>query len=143
MTEHHLRHDRSIWGDDPEERDASAAYEDFRDDARVQAEWEDRVPLAPLKVVWDFIRRNSKRVAVTIAGFAVLLAGVVLLVLPGPGWLLIFLGLGILSTEYVWAQRMLATAKRKAEEAKDVVLRKKNGKKADVGDTAFPDGPAA
>jgi hypothetical protein len=143
MTEHHLRHDRSVWGDDPEERDASAAYEDFRDDARVQAEWEDRVPLAPLKVVWDFIRRNGKRVGVTIAGFAVLLAGVVLLVLPGPGWLLIFLGLGILSTEYVWAQRMLATAKRKAEEAKDVVLRKKNGKDADVGDTAFPDGPAA
>ena len=142
MTEHHLRHDRSVWGDDPEERDASAAYEDFRDDARVQAEWEDRVPLAPLKVVWDFIRRNGKRVGVTIAGFAVLLAGVVLLVLPGPGWLLIFLGLGILSTEYVWAQRMLATAKRKAEEAKDVVLRKKNGKKPD-GDTAFPDGPGA
>jgi hypothetical protein len=141
MTEHHLRHDRSVWGDDPEERDASAAYEDFRDDARVQAEWEDRVPLAPLKVVWDFIRRNGKRVGVTIAGFAVLLAGVVLLVLPGPGWLLIFLGLGILSTEYVWAQRMLATAKRKAEEAKDVVLRKKNGKQADVGDPAFPDGP--
>jgi hypothetical protein len=141
MTEHHLRHDRSVWGDDPEERDASAAYEDFRDDARVQAEWEDRVPLAPLKVVWDFIRRNGKRVGVTIAGFAVLLAGVVLLVLPGPGWLLIFLGLGILSTEYVWAQRMLATAKRKAEEAKDVVLRKKNGNQADVGDPAFPDGP--
>ena len=143
MTEHHLRHDRSVWGDDPEERDASAAYEDFRDDARVQAEWEDRVPLAPLKVVWDFIRRNGKRVGVTIAGFAVLLAGIALLVLPGPGWLLIFLGLGILSTEYVWAQRMLATAKRKAEEAKDAVLRKKNGKKTDVGDTAFPDGPAA
>ena len=143
MTEHHLRHDRSVWGDDPEERDASAAYEDFREDARVRAEWEDRVPLAPLKVVWDFIRRNGKRVGVTIAGFAVLLAGVVLLVLPGPGWLLIFLGLGILSTEYVWAQRMLATAKRKAEEAKDVVLRKKNGKKADVSDTAFPDGPPA
>jgi hypothetical protein len=141
MTEHHLRHDRSVWGDDPEERDASAAYEDFRDDARVQAEWEDRVPLAPLKVVWDFIRRNGKRVGVTIAGFAVLLAGVVLLVLPGPGWLLIFLGLGILSTEYVWAQRMLATAKRKAEEAKDVVLRKKNGNQADVEDPAFPDGP--
>jgi hypothetical protein len=141
MTEHHLRHDRSVWGDDPEERDASAAYEDFRDDARVQAEWEDRVPLAPLKVVWDFIRRNGRRVGVTIAGFAVLLAGVVLLVLPGPGWLLIFLGLGILSTEYVWAQRMLATAKRKAEEAKDVVLRKKNGK-GDATETAFPDGPA-
>jgi uncharacterized protein (TIGR02611 family) len=63
---------------------------------------------------------------VTIAGFAVLLAGIALLVLPGPGWLLIFIGLAILATEYVWAERLLAAAKRKAEQAKDVVLRKKN-----------------
>lgn len=133
---------REPWGDDAVERDASAAYEDFRGDEKVQREWHDRVPLAPLKVVWDFIRRNGKRVGVTIAGFAVLLAGVALLVLPGPGWLLIFLGLGILSTEYVWAQRMLNTAKRKAEDAKNAVLRRKNQKKSGVPDTAFPDGPA-
>jgi hypothetical protein len=125
----------------PEERDASAVVDEFRDDPRVQEEWHDRVPLAPFKVVWEFMRRNGRRVGVTIAGFAVLLAGVALLVLPGPGWLLIFLGLGILSTEYVWAQRMLATAKRKADQAKDVVLRKKNGK-GDAAETAFPDGPA-
>ena len=55
-----------------------------------------------------------------------LLAGIALLVLPGPGWLLIFIGLAILATEYVWAERLLAAAKRKAEQAKDVVLRKKN-----------------
>jgi len=140
---HHLRHDHTVWGDDPEERAASATYEGFRDDAEVKAEWEDRVPLAPLAVVWDFIRRNSKRVAVTIVGFAVVLAGVAMLVLPGPGLLVIIAGLGILSTEYVWAQRMLATAKRKAEEAKDAVLRKKNGEASETGDTAFPDGPAA
>ena len=140
MTDH-LRHRRDIWGDDPEERDASAVVEEFRDDPRVQEAWHDRVPLAPLKVVWEFMRRNGRRVGVTIAGFAVLLAGLALLVLPGPGWLLIFLGLGILSSEYVWAQRMLATAKRKADQAKDVVLRKKNGK-GGTSDTAFPDAPA-
>jgi hypothetical protein len=140
MTEHHLGHRRETWGDDPEERDASAVYEEFRGDAVVQREWHDRVPLAPLRVVWGFIRRNGRRVGVTIAGFAVLLAGIALLVLPGPGWLLIFIGLGILSTEYVWAQKMLATAKRKAEEAKDAVLRKKNGKEG--ADVAPPDGPA-
>ena len=143
MSEHHLGHRHETWGDNPEERDASAVYEEFKEDPKVQEEWHDRVPLAPLKVVWDFIRRNGKRVAVTIAGFAVLLAGVALLVLPGPGWLLIFIGLGILSTEYVWAQRMLATAKRKAEQAKDAVLRKKNKNDPDVGDSAFPDGPAS
>jgi hypothetical protein len=66
-----------------------------------------------------------------------------MLVLPGPGLLVIVAGLGILSSEYVWAQRMLATAKRKAEEAKDAVLRKKNGKTPDTAESAFPDGPAA
>ena len=43
-------------------------------------------------------------------------------------WLLIFLGLGILATEYVWAQRMLTYARQKAEQAKDAVLRKNKGK---------------
>lgn len=143
MTEH-LRRRHETWGDDPEEQDASAVYEEFRDDAFVQREWHDRVPLAPLKVVWRFILRNGKRVGVTIVGFAVLVAGVALLVLPGPGWLLIFIGLGILSTEYVWAQRMLTAAKRRAEEAKDKVLRRKRGDVpdgSDVADTASPDGP--
>ena len=54
------------------------------------------------------------------------LAGIALLVLPGPGWLLIFIGLTILATEYVWAQRLLNAAKRKAEQAKAAVLRKKD-----------------
>jgi len=56
----------------------------------------------------------------------VILAGVALLVLPGPGLLLIFVGLSILATEYVWAQRVLKTAKEKANQAKDKVLRKNN-----------------
>jgi uncharacterized protein (TIGR02611 family) len=129
MTDH-PRHRHDVWGDDPEERDASAVYEEFRTDERVQREWHDRVPLAPFKVVWRFLSRNGKRIAVTVAGFAVLLAGVALLVLPGPGWLLIFIGLGILSTEYVWAQKMLNTAKAKAEQAKEAVVNRKNGRAA-------------
>jgi uncharacterized protein (TIGR02611 family) len=58
----------------------------------------------------------------------VLLVGLALLVLPGPGWLLIFLGLSILGTEYVWAQRMLRIAKEQANKAKDKVLRRKQAK---------------
>jgi uncharacterized protein (TIGR02611 family) len=34
--------------------------------------------------------------------------GILLLPLPGPGWLVIFAGLGILGTEYAWARRLLA-----------------------------------
>jgi uncharacterized protein (TIGR02611 family) len=45
------------------------------------------------------------RVARIGAGFALLLAGIVMLALPGPGWLTIAAGLGVLATEYTWAAR--------------------------------------
>ena len=141
MSEHLRRHE--VWGDDPEERDASAVVEEFADDERVEREWHDAVPLAPIKVVWRFMARNGRRIGVTIVGFAVLLAGVALLVLPGPGWLLIFIGLGILSSEYVWAQRMLHVAKRKAEEAKNVVLRRKTTEAGEPDSPTSTDGSSS
>lgn len=51
------------------------------------------------RIVW--------RVGVTLVGVAVVAVGVVLLPLPGPGWLIIFAGLGILASEYRWAARLL------------------------------------
>lgn len=51
--------------------------------------------------------RIAWRVGVTVVGVAVIVAGVILLPLPGPGWLIIFGGLGILATEYAWAARLL------------------------------------
>jgi uncharacterized protein (TIGR02611 family) len=51
------------------------------------------------------------RIGVTIVGGAVVAAGIVLLPLPGPGWLIIFAGLGILATEYAWARRLLRFAR--------------------------------
>lgn len=47
------------------------------------------------------------RVARIGAGFALLLTGIVMLVLPGPGWLTIAAGLAVLATEYTWAARWL------------------------------------
>jgi len=90
--------------------------------------WHHRWILFPLSSVWQFVRRNGKRVGVTIAGFALILVGIALLVLPGPGWLLIFAGLALLSTEYVWAQRMLNKAKQQAQKARDKVVEKKNAR---------------
>jgi len=119
----HLRR-RDVWGDEPEERDASDVVEELLAQPGGAQTWHDHPSVTWIKAVGRFIARNGRRVAVSIAGFAVLLAGVALLVLPGPGWVLIFAGLAILSTEYVWARRLLASAKRKAEQAKDVVLRK-------------------
>jgi Flp pilus assembly protein TadB len=127
MTDDHGR--RQVWGDDPEEVDASAVVSEMPTaEADVTRPWHQHPAFMPIKAVGRFIRMSGRRIAVTIAGFAVLLAGVVLLVLPGPGWLLIFVGLAILATEYVWAQRLLKAAKRKAEQAKDAVLRKKAAK---------------
>jgi uncharacterized protein (TIGR02611 family) len=117
---------REVWGDDPEEIDASATIAELGSiEPAVERRWHDHPAFVPVKVVGRFIQRSGRRIAVTVAGFAVLLVGVALLVLPGPGWLLIFIGLAILATEYVWAERLLKTAKRKAEQAKDAVLRKK------------------
>ena len=61
-----------------------------------------------------FIGRSSKRIAVTVAGFALVAAGIAMLVLPGPGFVVIILGLAVLATEYAWAQAMLERTKEYA-----------------------------
>jgi len=83
----------------------------------------------PFGVTVRFMMRNGKRLAVTVAGLVLLAAGLAMMVLPGPGILVIIAGLAVLATEYVWAQRMLNFAKEKAEQAKNKVLRR-NGQLA-------------
>lgn len=51
------------------------------------------------------------RTLVTVLGGICVLAGLVMLVAPGPGWLAIFLGLGIWGTEFHWAHRLNQWAK--------------------------------
>jgi uncharacterized protein (TIGR02611 family) len=115
-----------VWGDEPQEVDASEVVEELETSRPGLARrWHDHPTFVPFKIVARFIARNGRRVAVTIAGFAVLLAGVAMLVLPGPGIVVIIAGLAILATEYVWAQRYLKIAKEKANQAKDAILRKK------------------
>lgn len=52
------------------------------------------------------------RVGITIVGVAIVAIGVVLLPLPGPGWVIIFAGLGVLATEYSWAAALLERVRR-------------------------------
>ncbi|MEE1752657.1 TIGR02611 family protein [Streptomyces sp. SP18CS02] len=59
----------------------------------------------------------SWQVGVFIVGLAVVGAGVAMLVLPGPGWVVIFGGMAIWATEFVWAQLVLRWTKRKVTEA--------------------------
>ncbi len=41
------------------------------------------------------------------------LLGLFLVPFPGPGWLVVFVGLGILATEFAWAERLLRVARAK------------------------------
>jgi len=76
----------------------------------------------------DSIGRNARKVVVLIVGVAVLLAGVALLALPGPGMIVIIVGLLILSTEFAWAQRWLDYAVEKAAGATTKVQESKSGR---------------
>ncbi|MFJ9541536.1 TIGR02611 family protein [Streptomyces sp. NPDC101225] len=69
-----------------------------------------------------FVKRRralhlSWQVGVFVIGLAVVAAGVVMLPLPGPGWVVIFAGMAIWATEFVWAQLVLRWTKRKVTEA--------------------------
>jgi len=57
-----------------------------------------------------------KRVIVSVVGATVLLIGIALLVLPGPAFIVIPLGLAILATEYAWARRWLRKVRRIAKD---------------------------
>ncbi|MBT2384555.1 TIGR02611 family protein [Streptomyces sp. ISL-11] len=82
-----------------------------------------------------FIKRSrtlhlSWQVGVFVVGLAVVVAGIIMLPLPGPGWLVIFGGMAIWATEFVWAQLVLRWTKRKvtaaAQRAMDPAVRRRN-----------------
>ena len=56
-----------------------------------------------------------RRAAIVAGGFGLLAAGLALLVLPGPGMLVVVAGLGLLSLEFEWARRLRVWALRRAE----------------------------
>src|SRR5690606_33362054 len=63
----------------------------------------------PLNATW--------RVGVFVLGSLIVIAGLVMFVTPGPGWVALILGLAILATEFRWAERLLRWARVKAREA--------------------------
>ncbi len=58
--------------------------------------------------------RAVRRAVVTVVGVTVLVAGLLMLVLPGPGLLSTAAGLAILSTEYDWARRHVTRVRERA-----------------------------
>jgi tellurite resistance protein TerC len=57
----------------------------------------------------------AKRIAIGIVGGSVLVVGIAMIVLPGPAFVVIPVGLGILSLEFAWARIWLKKIKAKAE----------------------------
>ena len=64
-----------------------------------------------------FLQRNAKRIVVGIVGTAVLIGGLFMLVLPGPGVLTVVAGLAILASEFDWAERWMHRLRDRAERA--------------------------
>lgn len=51
------------------------------------------------------------RIVVAVVGILVLVAGIIAIPYPGPGWAIVFVGLAILATEFEWARKLLAYAR--------------------------------
>jgi tellurite resistance protein TerC len=62
----------------------------------------------------DYVWKQARRLAVLVLGSGVILVGTAMLVLPGPGTLVIAAGLALLGTEFFWARRILQRLKREA-----------------------------
>jgi len=81
------------------------------------AEREDRPIRRMLRRARAWVARHPRveiayQVGVAAVGTVLTLGGLVLVPLPGPGWLIVFLGLAVLGTEVRWARRLSAWAKR-------------------------------
>jgi len=67
----------------------------------------------------DQVRRFFK----ILGGFTLLGLGLIMVITPGPGWLVIFLGLTLLAAEFVWARRLMDRMKQEGSRLKDTVLK--------------------
>ena len=74
------------------------------------------------------VRRFSK----ILGGFTLLVLGAVMLFTPGPGWLVIFLGLTLLAAEFVWARRLMDRMKEQGTRLKGSVLGTRKTNPADT-----------
>ena len=61
-------------------------------------------------------RHLAKRLIISVVGFTILAIGVAMMVLPGPAFIVIPIGVGILATEFAWAKRLLRKVEEKIRE---------------------------
>jgi uncharacterized protein (TIGR02611 family) len=74
------------------------------------------------------LKAHAKKVAIGIVGGVVLLAGIAMIVLPGPAFLVIPAGLAILATEFEWAERWKDRIKEKYRHMREEHEKKKRNR---------------
>jgi uncharacterized protein (TIGR02611 family) len=99
-----------------ERSDADSQHHHPLIDAAVEAEFETGVHEETIE---EAKRHILFRLARMTLGFAVLLLGIIAIPAPGPGWLIVALGLGILSRDFIWAERMLNTVRKRLPQTHD------------------------
>lgn len=62
---------------------------------------------ARIRTALSSLPKPIRWIAVAIVGSTLVLAGIAMLVLPGPGWLAIFAGVTVLAAEFTWAATLL------------------------------------
>lgn len=67
--------------------------------------------------------RAARRIVVAVIGGTIVAIGVAMIVLPGPAFVVIPIGLGVLSIEFAWAQRWLHVVKEHASNAASLFRR--------------------
>lgn len=74
--------------------------------------------------------KAARRVVIGVVGTSIVLIGIALIVLPGPAFLLIPLGLAILGIEFAWARHWLRVMKRRAQDLKQSAedIKRKGGR---------------
>jgi uncharacterized protein (TIGR02611 family) len=74
---------------------------------------------------WASMPTPIRRILAASVGMVTLITGVALLVLPGPGLVVMLLGLAILGTEFTWAKRSMHHVKHHGNRVRRGILRKK------------------
>ena len=74
-----------------------------------------------LRVAWKAV--------ILVVGGTILLMGMAMVVLPGPAFIVIPVGLAILATQFVWARRLLAGVRSQIQEGVDFVRRDRKGRR--------------
>jgi tellurite resistance protein TerC len=86
-----------------------------------------------VKQTWTVTYRAAKRIVIAVIGATIVLLGVAMLVLPGPGLLTIVAGLAVLGLEFAFARRWLSRIKETTRKTVDEVKRRVGRKGADNG----------